>query len=199
MPKYREIFIKKEARIIIWKITEHEDDLVEYLTSKIHLDEVKSRKSICSRKQFLATRIILKNEGLDKELLKDVNGKPHLADNYISISHDTDYVAVMISIKPCGIDLQSISDKVKRVKHKFIDKQDFLPKDSEIHALTIAWCIKEALYKINGDPMVYFKEHLRIVDMADHIIHSRILHPDYLKDVTLELRKIDDLYLTYTT
>lgn len=198
MPKYREIFIKKEARIIIWKITETEDELADLIKTTAFLEEVKSRKSLTSRKQFLATRIILEQEGIEKDLVKDENGKPKLTNHHISITHDTDYVGVMISNKDCGIDLQSISEKVKRVQHKFIDEDDLQLADNELDSLTISWCIKEALYKIHGDPMVYFKEHLRIVKKNGSRILSRILHPDYVKDVTLEIQKIDELYLTYT-
>ncbi|MCB9196138.1 MAG: hypothetical protein H6598_07915, partial [Flavobacteriales bacterium] len=97
MPKYREIFIKKDARIIIWKITETEDELADLIKTTAFLEEVKSRKSLTSRKQFLATRIILEQEGIEKDLVKDENGKPKLTNHHISITHDTDYVGVMIS------------------------------------------------------------------------------------------------------
>lgn len=198
MPRYREISIKKEAKIIVWKITESEDELIQLIENETYLELVKSRKSISSRKQFLATRVLLEQEGIAHELQKDENGKPKLNNQHISITHDGNYVAIMLSIKSCGIDLQSISNKVNRVRHKFFDESDFMATPDETVGLTIAWCIKEAIYKIHGDPMIYFKEHMRIRTIEGSIVKADILHPDYLKNVTLELRKIDELYLSYT-
>lgn len=198
MPRYREIFIKKEARIIVWKITESEQDLIDLIQNPIHLEAIRNRKAESSRKQYLASRIILEQEGLDTELVKDENGKPKLKDRHISISHDSDYAAVMIANYDCGIDLQSVSEKVLRIKHKFFDDNDKMIVPNELNGLTIAWSIKEALHKLNGDPLVYFKEHMRIISGDEHTVQTKILHPDYLKDVTLELRRIDDLYLAYT-
>lgn len=198
LPRYREIFIKKEAKIIVWKITESEEELIDQIQNSLHLEAIKTRKAESSRKQYLASRIILEQEGVDDEMIKDANGKPKLKDRHVSITHDSNYAAVMIANYDCGIDLQSISDKVLRIKHKFFDDNDVLLDPNELNGLTIAWSIKEALHKLNGDPMVYFKEHMRIVSGDMHTVQTKILHPDYLKGVTLELRKIDDLYLAYT-
>lgn len=198
MPKYREIFIKKNARIIVWKISESEEELASMIENKDHLEEIRNRKAESNRKQYLATRIILEEEGLDNQLKKDINGKPQLKNGFISITHDSSFVAVMIADYQCGIDLQSISKKVLRIKHKFFDENDLMIESDELLGLTIAWSLKEAIYKIHGDPLVYFREHMRILSKDGHRIAAEILHPDYLKDVTLELRKIDDLYLAYT-
>lgn len=198
MPRHREIFIKKDARIIVWKISETEDELKAQITNPFHIDFVKSRKAASSRKQYLATRIILEQEGVDHELKKDINGKPMLNEQFISITHDTNYVAVMLANEACGIDLQSVSEKVLRVQHKFMDEKDFRIAEDDLANLTIAWCIKEAIYKIHGDPMIYFKEHMRINGGDSRQAKASILHEDYRKDVTLDLRKIDDLYLSHT-
>ncbi|CAG5078488.1 4'-phosphopantetheinyl transferase family protein [Parvicella tangerina] len=198
MPRYREIFIKKDARIIVWKITESEKELIQLLNNPVHVDIAKSRKAESSRKQYMASRIILEQESLDSELTKDINGKPTLKERHVSITHDHNYVAVMISEQECGIDLQHISPKVLRVKHKFFDPQDDVLSKDELIGLTIAWCIKEAIYKIHGDPLIYFKEHMRLLSFSQNRVHAKILHPDYLKDVTLEVQKIDELYLAYT-
>lgn len=168
------------------------------ILDKSHLDIVNARKSSVSRKQYLATRILLEQEDLPSHISKDNNGKPHLEAGYISITHDTDYVAIMISDQLCGIDLQSSSDKVIRIKHKFIHPEDVLPTGDELNSLILVWSIKEALYKLHGDPLVFFKEHMRINTIEKDIVKCKILHPLYLKDVTLEIRKIDNLYLAHT-
>lgn len=198
LPKHRVIYHKKEAKIVVWKITETESELIQMLQEPAISDGILDRKSETNRKQFLASRILLKEEGLLHEIEKNENGKPFIPNNHISITHDTDYVAIMISKNSCGIDLQSISEKVFKIKHKFIDNDDVLLDLDELISLTISWSLKEAIYKIFGDPLLYFKEHIRIRKMDINTIYVDILHPKYLRSVLLKVQKIDQLYLTYT-
>lgn len=198
LPKFREIYIKKEAKIILWKITETEEELRSLLKKQSILTEIQKHRSELHRKQFIASRILLEQHNLLDCIRKDENGKPMIPEGHLSITHDSEYVALMISRNVCGIDLQSCTEKVFRVKHKFLDPTDFFPDQNELIGLTKVWSIKEAVYKIFGDPMVYFKEHMRLTGVDDKNISVDILHPDYKRSVTLEIRKIDDLFLSYT-
>ena len=58
---------------------------------------------------------------------------------------------------------------------------------------------KEAIYKINGDPMVYFKEHIRIDEISNREATVRILHPDYQNKYGIHIHKLGKIYLVYTT
>ncbi len=198
MPRYREIYIKKEAKIIVWKIVEDEEQLLLMLGDYSVPERFAKYKSELHRKQFLATQLLLQGENLLEKLEKDVNGKPILDNGYVSISHDSNYVALMISEKVCGIDLQSVTPKVLRVKHKFYDQDDAPVVGDEVVFQTLIWSIKEALYKVNGDPMVYFKEHLRIKRIENNEAECEILHVDYKSHFKLSIKKVDDLFLVYT-
>jgi phosphopantetheinyl transferase len=198
LPRYREIYIKKEAKIIIWKIEESEQDLILMLGNYEIPESFYKYRSESHRKQFLATQNLLKSLGLLGKLKKDHNGKPLLSNGFISISHDTDYVAVMVSEKLCGIDLQHVSEKVLRIKHKFYDENDASIVGSEIHFMTMVWSVKEALYKLHGDPLVYFKEHLRIEYLDRYKSIAEILKPNYAERYDLEIRRVDNIFLAYT-
>ena len=198
MPRYREIYIKNLSKIIVWKITEEEHQLIDLIENPNVLEKVQNYKSISHRKQYLATQILLQQEKLDKLMTKDENGKPLLPKGYISISHDSNYVAVMLSKKKCGIDLQSESTKVMRIKHKFYDEDDAEIIGQEVPFYTLIWSLKEALYKVNGDPMVYFKEHIRIKTILGNRIQASILYEKYQSDFQLAVKKVDDLILTFT-
>jgi 4'-phosphopantetheinyl transferase len=198
---YRTISIKKIANITLWKITESEDDLYLLCDDIVIKEKALSIKPITQRKQFLATQLLLKKLNLKGLLKKDLNGKPYLSNgNHISISHDSEYVAIMVSENACGIDLQSFSPKVLKIKHKFIHIDDYCALSNDINELTLAWSTKEALYKINGDPMVYFKEHLRLIsnNQKNQVIEAAIHHENYSQKVNLRYRKLDDLFLVYT-
>lgn len=198
MPRYREIYIKKETKIIIWKVTEEEGELLSILADSELPERFKKYKSASHRKQFLATQILLKEEGLASLITKDENGKPVMDEGYVSISHESNYVALMKSNKRCGVDLQSIAAKVMRIKHKFYDDEDTSVVGDEVIFQTLIWSLKEALYKVYGDPMVYFKEHIRIHIITNNLATCEVLHPDYKGEYTLSIKKVDDLFLVFT-
>lgn len=198
MPRYREIYIKKETKLIIWKVTEEEDELLSLLGDFDLPERFAKYKSESHRKQFLATQVLLRQEGLTSLITKDENGKPVMENGFLSISHDSEYVSLMISNKMCGVDLQSVSPKVMRVKHKFYAENDAIVEGDEVVFQTLIWSLKEALYKVHGDPMVYFKEHIRIKSIMGNMAKCEILNPDYLGEFTLSIKKVDDLFLVFT-
>jgi phosphopantetheinyl transferase len=198
LPRYREIYIKKEAKIIVWKITEEENELISLLGNYTLPERFEKYRSMSHRKQFLATQVLLQEENLLDVIKKDDNGKPIIENGYVSISHDSNFVSLMISNKECGIDLQSATPKVLKVKHKYYDENDAQIEGDEVEFLTLIWSLKEAIYKVHGDPMVYFKEHIRIKSVNRNSAECQILHKDYIRDINLTIKKVDDLILAYT-
>ena len=86
---------------------------------------------------------------------------PYLADHsqQISITHTGEYAAVILHpCHPVGIDIERVSDKVARVKHKFLNKSElaFVDSRSEKTHLALMWSAKEALYKVMGQESVDF-------------------------------------------
>ncbi|MBL7777945.1 MAG: 4'-phosphopantetheinyl transferase superfamily protein [Chitinophagales bacterium] len=120
------------------------------------------------RLQWYATRhlanLIMKKE---VEIMNDENGKPYLTESnvQISISHTTQYAAVMISATHrVGIDLEEIHPKVQRVAHKFLreDEINAIQAHELTEKLIVYWSAKEALYKLHGRKQLTFKEQLLI-------------------------------------
>ena len=90
---------------------------------------------------------------------------------HFSISHCGDYAAVMVSTEcRVGVDIERITEKVKKVQHKFLSSSELLlienlsASNSNMFTtlLTAAWGIKESLFKWYGDGEVDFIEHLHI-------------------------------------
>jgi phosphopantetheinyl transferase len=197
---FRTISIKKEANITVWKITESEEELFSRVGDDEKVSKALLIKATIQRKQFLVSQILLQELNLKESIFKNINGKPLLNNGeYISISHDTNFVAIMVSKYPCGIDLQSISSKVLKIKSKFVDDSDCFTTSLSEEDLTLAWSVKEALYKINGDPMVYFKEHLRLISQNkdEMLLNALILHESYSQELKLRYRKLEDVFLVY--
>jgi len=98
------------------------------------------------------------------ELFKDEAGKPHLRDSvfHISISHTTNYAAAIAHPNPCGVDVQRIVPRIRRLAGKFVGpgEQIQLTPEFELLQLHLIWSAKEAMYKAFGRRQLDFKEHL---------------------------------------
>jgi 4'-phosphopantetheinyl transferase len=170
MPELLRKIINDHSIYALWKITES----VEELRSAISLREGEERLyntfvAESRQKQWLAYRILI------RELLKpdefpveyDVTGKPFLADSdfHISVTHTDDLAAVIISRHArVGIDIEKMKPRIEKVREKFINPEEtaFITTERELEQLTLAWCAKEALYKLFGLKNLDFRENMLV-------------------------------------
>lgn len=153
-------------RIAIWHVTEELDELYYMLPDDVSVREEAERrfKSISRIIEWTAVRVLL-FDMLDRqvEILYDNDGAPHLPEYEhldISISHTKGYVAVALAEKgEIGIDIERISERVERVKKKFI-REDEEPEDNT--QLLIHWCAKETAFKMLHRRKVDFIKHLKL-------------------------------------
>ena len=168
--------IANGAIIACWKVEESVEELLLMLGNDEKLAQQISQFGSEKRKlEFLATRVLL-NVVLDDE--KKINylpsGAPYLADKSfnISIAHTGVYVTIILhSTKKVGIDIEKISDKAVRVKHKFLseDEINFVETSLEKTHLTLLWCAKEALYKIIDNEIIDFVADLRVMPFQPYL------------------------------
>lgn len=169
MPIYLHEHIQLQGEIGLWEIIESEayfeDELVLTIEEKELLQEVVEKR----RKEWMAGRLLLhKMSGREvREIAeKDEYGKPHLnASPYdISLSHSGRFAAVIASEACCGIDIQHLVPKLKKIEKKFMTPED-LARLSEVYymeQLHVYWGAKEALYKAYGKKKLEFREHIII-------------------------------------
>lgn len=162
--------IDEHTLYAIWKISES----IEELRSAIRLREVEetlyhSFVAESRKKQWLAYRLLI------RELLKpdefpveyDASGKPFLAgsDFHISVTHTDDLAAVIISRHArVGIDIEKIKPRIEKVREKFLNPVESasIGKEKGLEQLTLAWCAKEALYKLYGQRNLDFRENITV-------------------------------------
>jgi len=134
--------------------------VIAHMTSIAMSDDKKTTQ------QFYINQLLSFMLGDPIHYSKDEYGKPYLTNNpyHISISHSKEYLAVMISEKNCGIDLQYLTPKVTRVRNKFLSEMEinYLVEKQSLYQLTILWCAKEAVYKQNGRQKLEFKNAMQI-------------------------------------
>ncbi len=181
MPFYKEIQVKYNTIIYLWKITE---DIDWYYDQTILTDYSKQRLSkmlsIQHQKGFLSVRMLLQHLGLsDFNLQYAETGKPKLNlefrilnsddfvskmqhQTFISISHSHSFASIVVSNENIGLDLEIIKDKILKIAPRYMDIFH-LEKLSEIDQkkkATIIWSVKEALFKIVDQKGISYPEHI---------------------------------------
>lgn len=164
MPIHKHLTPTSTATIYLWRLTESEKELHQgiQLTPACNA-RLSGMQSSVHRKGFLGVRQLLKHAGYSpKDLSYDSIGKPHLSDeNYISISHSFEFVCIVISATPVGIDIEKERPKIQRIASKFLHDSEYSETSSD-RALTTLWCIKEAAYKLVGQKGLSFLHHIRV-------------------------------------
>ena len=194
MPYLKDFLINNSTKIILWKIIPGE--LSETHLSKHDKDLLKTRKDKNSKEYFLAVRKLLENE--DPELTIDYNtkGKPFLnKQKGISISHSNEILAICISNEnDFGIDIQYKTDKIFKIKNKFLSKNEtkFLDKKDDIESLIKLWSAKESIFKALGKEGVSFSNDLEI----DSIKYKDLFKAGYYKKDNIKIKfDLDFLFI----
>ena len=171
MPLYKLFPHSKETcTVAIWQITESEEELMAPLfDGDVLLEEARRRFKAASRRlEWLSVRRLMHELGITSPIAYLPSGRPYLKDDarHISISHTRGYAAVAIcNSAPIGIDIEQRTDKVCRVREKFLSRVEklFLPLEKKnVEAMLVVWTTKEAMFKLIDKPGIDFAEHLHI-------------------------------------
>jgi phosphopantetheinyl transferase len=142
--------INATTKLAIWKIEEDEIFFLQKVPLKRDISHPRKRL------QHLAGRFLLPflypDFPSNKIIIAD-SDKPFLKDElyHFSISHSDEYAAAIISrTQRVGIDVERFSDKVLKVKNKFLNENESIfasQYNDDLKLLTTLWCAKEAAYK----------------------------------------------------
>ena len=109
-------------------------------------------------KSYVMLRELLEQCGLTHPFLFDYNehGKPFLKDHpeiHFNISHCKAGIAVVVSDRPVGIDIESfrkVSDSLIRYTMNEEEQRIIAESDDPIRTFTEYWTKKEAVFKLRG-------------------------------------------------
>jgi phosphopantetheinyl transferase len=163
---FHEIHPDLSLQFAVWHLTEAESDLEA-------LSGIKSPprlKTPTRRLEYLAVRTLAVTLGINPaSIAYKSTGQPYLIDDprTISITHTKGYAALLLSEKNgTGIDMEASSDRVRRVRHKYMhqDEEALMPSTAidETTALLLYWCAKEAVFKAIPEEGVDFKQDIRV-------------------------------------
>ena len=183
-----------DSIIWIWKINESSDAL------SILTDQKTDVKNENKKKEFYASRVLIEKMCEELNILfegirKDNNGKPHLIKSkyHISISHKFPYVSVIFNTKKCGIDIERIDEKVKKIRSKFLSEKEDLVVGENLKKLVEYWSMKETAYKVDGTTIP-----LKNIEIREK---KKNLYTCSINGKTIEIKteEIDGHLLSYTT
>ncbi len=169
--------INETTRLAVWHITEPET----FFLQKVPLKKDVSHPH--KRLQHLAGRYLLSflfdDFPLEEILVADTR-KPFLehAQYHFSISHCGDFAAAIVSTQErVGIDIELVTARIERVKHKFTSSDEMLFLNNEYKAflhqfelqekmeqefLTMIWSAKETIFKWYGAGQMDFRQHMQL-------------------------------------
>ncbi|MBK9108663.1 MAG: 4'-phosphopantetheinyl transferase superfamily protein [Saprospiraceae bacterium] len=197
MPLFELIKPLPNVEIYIWFIEEED----AYFLNSMDWDakQVKWLEGIhpVKRREYLASRFLIYQctDKTDSHLYKDEAGKLFIRESnkFISVSHSAEWTGVAISEKPIGFDLQVYKEKIRDISNRFLsadEKQSILKlKLDNIWDLSLAWTIKEAVYKVHGQKGIQFSEQILMEFEAEPkpgLGHkARMITSEYQKDYEL--------------
>lgn len=200
------LYLKKkldnEATIAVWKITETEQELIDFSsTPSDEMEEISYITNESLRKQRLAVRALL-NELFEEKvyLSHHENGKPYLENmaTNISITHTCDYVAIILhEEEEVGIDIEPQDRDFSVVEKKALseDEIDDLDDDRKNEQLAIYWCAKEAIFKRVSAYRIDFAEQIeveRFRPKGEGELDATFIHKDgYEEEFELEYMTFD--------
>lgn len=118
------------------------------------------------RREYLSWRVLLYGYlGDGARVEYGANGAPRLVshpDICLSVSHCRDMVAVALSERRCGVDVERLDRDFSKAAPRFLSEGErALSGDGRLAAAV--WCAKECLYKMYGHEGMDFLRDIRIV------------------------------------
>lgn len=200
MPLLLEENIQPDVKLAIWEISETlEDFFTLYPYTEILCSSVKDLyKSADRRCEIVAVRLLIRKIlGGDVSLFHKKNGQPYLSSGMnISISHTRGFAAIIVSqSKKVSIDIEYISKRIERIKHKFMRNDE---NASSYLELLMHWCAKETMYKMFAEDNLSFNK-MQLLSIDGNDTSGIITAKNISRNINLlvNYRMFDSFLLTF--
>ncbi|MEX0636930.1 MAG: 4'-phosphopantetheinyl transferase superfamily protein, partial [Ferruginibacter sp.] len=166
MPLVYQQNINASTKLGVWHIAEEE----QFFSKRIHIQQNITNPH--KRLQHMGGRLVLTELFPDfpvNQIQIAVNRKPFLPnhDFQFSISHCGEYAAAIVSRENrVGVDIEIPQTKITNIQHKYLNDSELQLlhqyPHQKLEILTLAWSVKEAVFKWYAEGNVDFKEHIQI-------------------------------------
>lgn len=192
------------AKICVFENNFSSDELYQkFEQPENYLEELNHISGEKRKKEFLGLRFCLKNcINSEEKVFYTTDGKPFLenSDTKISFSHTSHWNAVIAHpFKNVGIDIEKPSEKLSRIRSKFMNRQEVetFGENPSQETLCLIWSAKESLYKIIGNEAIDFRFQLQILKISETKIEAKHLVTN--KNFNLEYVVTPEFILVYGT
>ena len=184
-------YTENNCQIAIWDLNESLTELLK-IGARFDSSNFKTEKR---KKDFLVSRLLLNELDPNQQISYNSNGAPEISNGkHISISHSKNLVAIIISDKKIGLDIEYISEKPLKLSSKFITGNSH--KDLTKEKATLIWCCKEAVFKWHQKGGVDFIKDIIITEFS--VKEKEIITIQFKKkELNLSYQKINNHYLVY--
>jgi|SRR5690554_382758 len=161
--------------------------------------KLESLKHPSRRREYVATRVLRTMHFGNEPILYSEIGAPYVdGEGFISISHANNVVGMAYcKTFQVGLDLEPIHEKVMRVKHKFLSKEEEqLTNTESVEEMIKVWSGKEALYKLAGRKKIIFAENLLLTRIDNLKWKGRIYFANNKKEVELIIDSRNDFVIS---
>ncbi len=165
MPLYYQQDINETTKLGIWEISEPLSFFLEKVTLNLPVSHPHKQLQHLAGRYLL--RVLYPDFPLELIAIADTR-KPYLPDEqyHFSISHCGRFAAAIVSSdKRVGIDIENITQRVHKVKHKFLNNEELklvANYRNQTEILTLLWSCKEAMFKWWGRGELDFSDNMHI-------------------------------------
>ena len=188
---------KIDKDLHLWNLTESNDSWIQLAEANAYSFKnfPPNRRDI----ERFATFLLLKEIDLEEQIQYNEFGKPLLKDGrFISISHDKNFVGIILHESEVGLDIQTAEERIHRIASKFCNQTEitqFLSTEER----TAIWCTKEAIFKFFGTD-VPFAESITVKainwDSEQIIANYSGVHGERI--FTLKMKSLNNTFVVYT-
>jgi phosphopantetheinyl transferase (holo-ACP synthase) len=154
-------------------------------------DTFHSFKSDKRKLEFFHLRVLWESFNINESIFYKPSGKPFLKEGFLSMTHSHEKVVIAYSSKKnVGVDIEMISDKIEKVKHKFLHPND---NYESLHDLTQLWTIKEAVYKLFDGDNLFFMDNVEVKNIAN--LQAEINYNNLNLKASIDSQMIDNDFI----
>ena len=181
---------QKNYTLGIWEICES----LEEIKKSINDNNYKTYKSLKRQKEYICTRLLLREIDCNLSITYNKWGAPTINTNKnISISHSKNIIAIIISKKNVALDIEMISKKPLKTKDKFLSIFDNI--SYSIEETTLAWSAKETIFKLHQKGNLNYKRDIKIKEINYDKNQITVLFND--NKIVLNYNKLNNHFLVY--
>lgn len=192
----KEILTNNEVKIkVLHYSNERVNSLDLSLLNTTEIDKFNSYGSEKRKLEFYFSRVLWQTFNINETICYKSTGKPILNKGFLSMSHSHQYIVICYSNTiNVGIDVEMISEKINKVKSKFLHPKD---RYDSLTDLTQLWTIKEAFFKLFDGEDVFLMDDVYTEKLADTSYSELMLSKLHLKGTSHSIFMDENFIITY--